>query len=193
MAAVAAELEPKPIIFVAHSLGGIVVKKALVDSETTRVEEYRMVLEWTKYILFLGTPHRGTAAASWGVLLANISAVTVRDVDKKLLRALQQDSELLEGIQEAFRRILDDQKVKIHSFQELRGFSGVKLLSNKVVPDDSSKVESSFEKLETINANHMEMARYGSKDDDGYNKISRALKKYLDVLREGTVEATPGG
>lgn len=151
------------------------------------------MIERTRYILFLGTPHRGASIADWGTILANIATVTLQDVDKNVLRALSTNSEVLENIQKAFRRILDDQKVKIHSFQEERGLSGMKGLSNKVVANDSSKMESSYETVETIDANHMEMARYATRDDDGYNKISRALRLYLEDLNTSSTDAGAGG
>ncbi|KAL8721859.1 MAG: hypothetical protein Q9225_001536 [Loekoesia sp. 1 TL-2023] len=176
----------------AHSLGGIVVKKALVDSEVDRDPINRRMIERTRYILFLGTPHRGASVADWGTILANLATVTLQDVDKNVLRALSTNSEILENIQRAFRRILDDQKVRIHSFQEERGLSGMKGLSNKVVANDSSKMESSYETVETIDANHMEMARYATRDDDGYNKVFRALRLYLKELNASSSDCGAG-
>ena len=147
--------------------------------------------ERTRYILFLGTPHRGASIADWGLILANLATITLQDVDKKVLRALSTNSEILEDIQKAFRRILDDHKLQILSFQEERGISGVKGLSSKVVEDYSSKMESSYETVQTIDANHMEMAGYGNRDDDGYNKVHGALREFLKCLESW--EDTVGG
>jgi hypothetical protein len=33
-----------------------------------------------------------------------------------------------------------------------------------------------------INANHMQIARFSSKDDDGYRKILRTLKGYTEEI-----------
>ena len=132
--------------------------------------------------MFLGTPHRGAAISSWGQILANVAAITFQDVDKKILRSLDTNSEILENIQKAFRRILDDHRIRRHSFQEERGVTGVPGLSSKVVVDDSSRMESSDETVLTIDANHMEMARCSSRDADGYNKVFGALKICLERL-----------
>lgn len=36
-----------------------------------------------------------------------------------------------------------------------------------------------FEQRDMINKNHMEMCRFGSRDDDGYEKFLGALRGYL--------------
>jgi hypothetical protein len=50
-----------------------------------------------------------------------------------------------------------------------------------VVDDFSSKVDlpAALETVETIDANHMQIARYRSKDDSGYRAISGVLKAFV--------------
>ncbi|CAI4214493.1 unnamed protein product [Parascedosporium putredinis] len=50
-------LSRRPIIFLGHSLGGVVIKQTLVLSSMAQHPE---VFESTKAIFFLGTPHRGS-------------------------------------------------------------------------------------------------------------------------------------
>ena len=53
------EKSKRPISFVAHSLGGIIVKSALIYSDATRrgaLEEHRAIKLSTYGILFMGTP-----------------------------------------------------------------------------------------------------------------------------------------
>ena len=161
--------------------------KALSESQVHRDRVNRRMYERTRLILFLGTPHRGFSKAAWGILLAKIATITLQDVDEKVLRALETNSEMLENIQRAFRRILDDRKLQIQSFQEERGISGINGISGKVVEDYSSEMEDSCETVQTIDANHMEMAWYETRDDDGYNKIFGALKMILENLEAGEV------
>ncbi len=49
------------------------------------------------------------------------------------------------------------------------------LISIQVVPDDSSEFLGS-DKVFTIDANHMSMCRYSSKEDDGYRKVGREIR-----------------
>jgi hypothetical protein len=49
------------------------------------------------------------------------------------------------------------------------------------VDDFSSKLglPRTLETIESIDANHMQMARYSSKDDQGYRAISGVLKNFI--------------
>lgn len=54
----------------------------------------------------------------------------------------------------------------------------------KVVDDFSSKVDlaSEQETVETIDANHMQMTKYCSKDDSGYMMVLGVLKRFIARL-----------
>lgn len=59
------EVSDHPIIFVAHSLGGILVKRALElsnDLTSRHADDNRSVYIATYGIIFLGTPHTGADA-----------------------------------------------------------------------------------------------------------------------------------
>ncbi|KAF2471354.1 uncharacterized protein BDR25DRAFT_26099 [Lindgomyces ingoldianus] len=143
----------KPIAFVVHSLGGIIVKDAVRRSEIVR--------DQTKLIIFLGTPHRGSAYAGWGQIASNLARLALQGSNKKLLETLEVNNEVLDNIHEEFKTIAFKGAFKIHSFQEARGIAGIKGLDEKVVDDFSSKLDlpRALETVESINANHMQMAR----------------------------------
>lgn len=64
--------QQRPIIFIAHSLGGIVVKKALLHSDRVRVgnlEDQRSIKLSTYGIIFMGTPHQGGQGVTMGKVL----------------------------------------------------------------------------------------------------------------------------
>ncbi|KAI0007897.1 hypothetical protein F4779DRAFT_642503 [Xylariaceae sp. FL0662B] len=142
----------------------------------------------TKLIVFLGTPHQGSSYASWGVIVSNLAILAFQDSNKDIARSLEVNSEVLDIIQNEFLRIAHDISIKVHSFQEARAMSGVKGLHEKVVGDFSSKVglPPSLETVESIDANHTQMARCSNKDDPQYRAISGVLKKFVrDSLRCG--------
>lgn len=63
----------KPIVFICHSLGGYVVKKALVLAHDRNSSlGYRDVLASTKAIAFLGVPHEGSDSARWADFATNL-------------------------------------------------------------------------------------------------------------------------
>lgn len=88
----------------------------------------------TKLIVFLGTPHRGSDAAEWGKIVANLAQVGFQDSNKQILRSLEVNSEILDRIHGDFVKIVHEKKIKIHSFQESRPLTGIKGFDGKVVP-----------------------------------------------------------
>ena len=61
----------RPIVFICHSLGGIVVKKALIFAHE-RSSAFNDILTNTKAIAFLAVPHKGSGTAWWGNFAANV-------------------------------------------------------------------------------------------------------------------------
>lgn len=133
-------------------------------------------------VLFCGTPHRGANAAAWGRLASNIVAAALQSPNDRILSGLEVDSEILDLIQEDFLRVLHDSKIRIHSFQEGRGLSGI-LGGKKVVDDFSSKLGHALETTQTIDANHMEIVALA-----GSQKISRVIKRYISDIEKSKAE-----
>ncbi|KAL2016878.1 hypothetical protein VTK56DRAFT_2878 [Thermocarpiscus australiensis] len=97
--------ERNPIIWVAHSLGGILTKKALLYSNDVRdhhQEDLRSIFVSTYGVIFLGTPHNGSKLAPWGLVLERmVDAVISRkffQTEPVLLKTLKKDSETLQEI-----------------------------------------------------------------------------------------------
>ena len=86
----------------------------------------------TKLVVFLGTPHRGSTYAGWGQIASNLARLALQDSNKKILKTLEVNGEVLDNIHEAFKTIVDEDRMEVHSFQEARGIAGVKGLSGKV-------------------------------------------------------------
>lgn len=61
-----------------------------------------------------------------------------------------------------------------------------------MVDDFSSKLDlpQALETIESIDANHMQMARYSSRDDQGYRAISGVLKAYVRQLERQQILPT---
>ncbi|KFY77721.1 hypothetical protein V498_09277 [Pseudogymnoascus sp. VKM F-4517 (FW-2822)] len=154
-------------------LGGIITKDALHKSETIRKR--------TRLIVFLGTPHRGSTYAGWGEIASNLASLGLQDTNRRLIQTLEVNGEVLDNIHEEFKTILSKCGIKVHSFQEAKGISGMKGLDSKVVDNFSSKLDLAREQetVETIDANHMEMARCSSRDDACYRQICGVLKQFI--------------
>lgn len=59
----------RPVIFITHSMGGLVVKSLIVDSLATKDQRHIELAESVRGIAFCGTPHRGADIAAAGVAL----------------------------------------------------------------------------------------------------------------------------
>jgi hypothetical protein len=128
-----------PIIWVCHSLGGILVKRALLYSNDVRMthhEDYRSIYVSTFGLIFLGTPHVGSDAASWGLMLQGMAdAIMPRkffESESVLLKTLKKDNETLANINNHFLDIY--QRFRIHMVHENHktDIRGTKFVSSSV-------------------------------------------------------------
>lgn len=102
----------RPIIFVAHSMGGLVVKKAYVLGKYDR--QYSNLMAQVYGILFLATPHRG---AQYAKILNNIlSTVPFGTASKAYVAELGIQSSSLQDINEQFSKCCEE--LQLASFFE---------------------------------------------------------------------------
>lgn len=117
----------RPLIFVAHSLGGIVVKEVLRMSESrkskTKAGE-RAIFENTQGVVFMGTPHLGSDFGQLGAYAANLAFAVGQNVNDGILNALAPKSEILRIANEAFSEFLKDDKIRATCFYETEGMPG---------------------------------------------------------------------
>ena len=90
----------RPILFICHSLGGIVFKQALILAHNRSLDRGSVdILENTRAVAFLGVPHQGADIARWGSLVASLAqATSVVKVNKRFVNDLQRNSEALHNI-----------------------------------------------------------------------------------------------
>jgi hypothetical protein len=125
----------RPILFVVHSLGGIILKETLRRSRTASLPDnadLRNIYHSTHAIIFFGTPHRGSSYAQLGLVAGHIAKLSGFDTSSELLRNLKPDGSHLEILREEFGIMLNERSFKITSFQEGKGYKGVNFLSAKV-------------------------------------------------------------
>ncbi|KAI9892641.1 MAG: hypothetical protein M1814_001334 [Vezdaea aestivalis] len=171
----------RPLIFIVHSLGGLVLKDALRRSRSANEDRFRDIYLSTKAIFFFGTPHRGGSYVNLGLTAQKILACSGFDTNDKLLRDLRFDSSTAKLLSEEFSRVLDETRPKVYTFQEAMGLSGFGPLSGRVVEDSSSALDYPLQEKDIIHANHVNMCRFSGFDDDGYEKTKAALSHCLSM------------
>jgi hypothetical protein len=82
----------RPLIFIAHSFGGLVVEQAVVKANAAG-SPYEELLRMLGGVVLLGTPHQGSKSQKWGSIVAQIAhlveygeTVLIEDVDEKSMK-----------------------------------------------------------------------------------------------------------
>lgn len=109
-----------PIIWIAHSLGGILVKRSLLYSHDlldTEHEASRSICVSTFGIIFLGTPHAGSGLATWGRILQGMSDAILPkkffDSEPIMLKTLKRNNERLQEINNHFLDIYQSFRIQM--------------------------------------------------------------------------------
>ena len=74
------ESNERPIIFMCHSLGGVVVKEALVRASMAipkNKKHLKAIQICTKGIIFFGTPHQSTQETSLGKIIGHLASIAL--------------------------------------------------------------------------------------------------------------------
>jgi hypothetical protein len=169
------EENERPIIFVVHSLGGIIVKDALSQSRNERTH-LRDILPATAGVCFLGTPHRGSGTASLGKVASEFSKIFFKHPNMQVLDTLEVNSSELERIGVQFSQILADRRIRVHSFYEEYPTKGV-----MVVQNFSYSIGDAFETTSGIPANHSNMTKFSKVTDTGFRRIVTVLQRWLHL------------
>ncbi|PWY64673.1 catalytic protein [Aspergillus eucalypticola CBS 122712] len=172
----------RPIIFVCHSLGGLVVKRTLIycrNVSNEKIEHLRSIYVSTYGILFLGTPHNGSDVAKWGLLLQNIcSAVMPKkfmESSPQLVKALKTNNETLQNINSLFADITS--RFHIYFFHETLS-SDVKGTRELIVDESSAAPYAEGVERMGIEADHRHMCKFDDDNSPGFEAVAEALLRY---------------
>lgn len=181
-----------PIIWVCHSLGGILVKRALLysnDLKASQHEDYRSVYVSTYGITFLGTPHTGSDMAGWGTILQGMSdAVVPRSFfhsEPVLLKTLKRDNETLQNINNHFLDIYQRFKILMAHENHKTDIKGAKML---IVDSSSAGPQLPGVTYYAIEATHSGMCKFESRNAPGYRTVMILIREW--VLDAADVIAT---
>lgn len=111
----------RPLFFICHGLGGLVVKRAIVQAQQNR--KYGRLLKSLYGLVFFATPHGGGNHAGLGDIVANIARAILHTSKNNYLEALRKNSFFAEALRDDFRNRLDD--FQIVTFYETGKVKGV--------------------------------------------------------------------
>ncbi|KAF7534506.1 hypothetical protein G7054_g6171 [Neopestalotiopsis clavispora] len=160
--------------------------EALNQSATSTDSKKNRVLGYTRGIIFLGTPHHGSSAATYGRAAFRLGkTVAFQSANIKLLTALERNSESLDQLSTEFCETLEKaNSLRMWSFSEEKQVRfGV--VGMQIVPADSARIRHIKEDWGSISGDHRQIAKYASTRDDGFRKVSDVLKGWVrDIERD---------
>jgi hypothetical protein len=173
------QVSQRPIVFVAHSLGGLVCEEALNLSD--KRQSLRTIRSNTLGIVFMGTPHGGSYLASWGNTIAKYVNI-FRGTNQAILKTLQPGSSDLQRTEEDFQHMLhrNDIKIKVFCFYEAVMMNGT---VGKIVESESA-ILAGYDNC-SINADHRNMTKFTGRADEGYGQVRALLKRWIDEHASG--------
>lgn len=164
----------RPIIFICHGLGGILVKRALAFSNTSsgkQVEHRRSIFTATYAIMFFGTPHTGTSDAA---LRAEAHLMPTAALSQ-LSSALAKGSQTLQDINDQFAPLT--KRFSIYLFwEQLESRFGT--TTGYIVAQDSADPGWETAERAGIYADHSQMCKFTSESQDGFKMVLSACRRY---------------
>lgn len=163
----------RPIIFVAHCLGGLVCKEAMLLSRNHPEPRLRSIFESTKGLAFMGTPHDGSWTRDWANIRASDLGV-LKSTNRSLLEILETDDEYLQSVQDRFCALIQEKPTGGHSLEITCFFEELPLPGVvELVPKKSATLGN--EDPIGIHANHCDMVRFSTADEHGFKKLLESL------------------
>jgi len=160
------EIGERPIIFITHSLGGLLVKQMLRNARD--YGKWNAIASQTKGIVFLSTPHSGSDMASWIKHIGGILRTTVSVEELEAHHSRLRELNLLYRNDEQFSQI------PMLIYCETRPTTGI-LVVNQTSADPGIKgvipVPMDFD--------HISICKVADKKSQIYRSIKRFIEKSL--------------
>ncbi|KAB5580049.1 hypothetical protein GE09DRAFT_904211, partial [Coniochaeta sp. 2T2.1] len=171
----------RPIIFVCHSLGGIVFKQALVIAHEDNLI-YGELLTSVAGVVFMGTPHRGSGVANAGnfvgrvVNMCHFASLPLQGkaIRTDLLENLSYDAKPLLDLAISVRNRL--QNLKVASCYETEALHPFDFL---VVTTASALLNIPGEEHIALSGDHRDICRFAGGNTD-YQLVARAILQMVE-------------
>ncbi|XP_071997145.1 protein SERAC1 isoform X2 [Engystomops pustulosus] len=159
----------RPIIWVSHSMGGLLVKKMLVNA--SRNKDLQDFVKNTRGIAFYSVPHHGSRLAEYSV---NARLLLFPSIEVK---ELSKDSPALKELNEEFIEFAKNKDIQVLSFAETLPTRVGSMIRMHVVPAESADL--GIGEIIPVEVNHLNICKPKSKDSFIYQ---RTLQFIIDAL-----------
>eukprot|EP00069_Balaena_mysticetus_P012096 bmy_21573T0 len=165
----AAGVGDRPMIWVSHSMGGLLVKKMLL--EASKKPEMSTIINNTRGIIFYSVPHHGSHLAEYSV---NIRYLLFPSLEVK---ELSKDSPALKTLQDDFLEFAKDKNFQVLSFVETLPTYIGSMIKLHVVPLESADL--GIGDLIPVDVNHLNICKPKKKDAFLYQRTLQFIRDTL--------------
>lgn len=158
----------RPVIFVCHSLGGLITKGALRKAYDKSDKDDNAILDNIAGVIFLATPHKGSALAN---------ALTQLGVASSVTKSLKSGTEPLKDLNEWYVQRAKDKSIHTKAFCE-----ALKTNSLMVVPSTSAHPGTFDGDPIPVDKNHTDICKFEDREDATFLMIKKfILKRFNDL------------
>ncbi|KAG4282361.1 hypothetical protein FPRO06_09034 [Fusarium proliferatum] len=176
----------RPIVFVAHSLGGLVAAQILVHGEQKPENSAESsIAKNIRGMVFLGTPFRGSSVAKPAEVVRRVLDLFRVDTQQQTLKLLGVDSERLDELTRAFPQVLNKRRSSKDIQHRIEAFFFYETLKTRlgigsvqIVATESAQLHGCGDAA-PIRADHIGICKFETKDADGYATVVAAIRKAM--------------
>jgi formylglycine-generating enzyme required for sulfatase activity len=184
-------LQGKRLVLVGHSMGGLVIKHALVHPANTSDTRFSGFINQVKAVAFLATPHKGSALAVWAKHLRWVAIST------PALGGLVRNDDDLQNLNTRFVQCYKNLRLKalvfVETYPSQFRLLGSKWLACSVIVVDRSSSDPVFDDVHAIpiEADHAQVAQRGDKAQGVYPTLLQMINGLKAPPASATVQAPP--
>ncbi|KAK4171463.1 ankyrin repeat-containing domain protein [Triangularia setosa] len=180
----------RPLVFLGHSMGGLVVARALtIAHQAYHNLDYMRLVECFAGAIFFGTPFKGSSAQANALMLAHLFEKLDKAVPSQMLEILKPGNDALVDVRRDFTNIiLKEPKAKVTCFYEevktnyareavppqLKAFFSKKS-GEIVVTKDSASLD--VANVLSLHRDHRQLNRFDNAKDNEYLMVRNQLKE----------------
>ncbi|KAK0714744.1 ribonuclease-like protein p/mrp subunit [Lasiosphaeris hirsuta] len=175
-----ADAVDRPIIFVCHSLGGILALVYSASRTGNRIEHLRSIFVSTYGILFLATPHGGSDKAKLGSfaqkLVDSFVPTKMVDTSPQLVASIETGSEVLQEITDNFVPLM--KRFCMYFFWEQHKTDLITKYDYVVEQSSAAPILDNTDRA-GLPYDHRSICRFASRAAPGYRIVAAALRRYV--------------
>jgi ankyrin repeat protein len=179
-----------PLIWIAHSLGGLLIKTALTlssaDNEAdpeSEADTKNLIASRTGGIIFMGTPHAGSSPGARAACFTTILSVFSRHPSvirhRSEIGELRLDSTITRTTSD-FAALLDRKGFPVVSFfesQPMLTYSGPRM-----VVEEFTRLNHPNETTGILEGNHLTMCKFEAREERGYALVLKAITSFQQSI-----------